>query len=360
MKVLVLGGTGAMGIHLVRILVEQGYEVFVTSRHRSGTSNNLNFIQGNAHNMEFLKGLLNQVWDVIVDFMIYNTQEFQQRHALILDATKQYFYISSSRVYAKVDGPINESSSRLLDVIEDKDYLNTDEYALTKARQENLLFESNHRNWTIIRPYITYDNERLQLGVLEKEDWLYRALQGRSIIVARDIQHKNTTLTSGEDVAKSIFSLIGQEAALGEAFHITNDQSISWQQVLEIYQNVLSKRGFKNNIVEQELESFLVWRKNKYQVIYDRLFDRTFNNQKINHFIDTSTFISPQYGLEQCLESFLDNTPCSFKSIDWREEALKDRATRECTNFSEISGIKQKIKYQLFKSLPEVGRLLKR
>ncbi|WP_207204965.1 hypothetical protein [Vibrio anguillarum] len=99
------------------------------------------------------------------------------------------------------------------------------------------------------------------MGVLEKEDWLYRALQGRSIVVAQDIQHKNTTLTSGQDVARSICALIGKEAALGEAFHITNDQSISWQQVLEIYQRVLSKRGFEANIVEQELESFLVWRK---------------------------------------------------------------------------------------------------
>ncbi len=360
MRVLVLGGTGAMGIHLVRILVEQGHEVHVTSRNRSGCFDNVNFIQGNAHNLEFLKGLLNRVWDVIVDFMVYNTPEFQQRYSLMLGATRQYFFISSSRVYAKIDGPINESSPRLLDVTEDRDYLNTDEYALTKARQENLLFESNRKNWTIIRPYITYDDERLQLGVLEKEDWLYRALQGRSIVVAKDIQQKITTLTSGKDVARSMCALIGQEGALGEAFHITNDHSISWWQVLEIYQRVLSKHGFEARIIEQELEIFLVWRKSKYQVIYDRLFNRTFNNQKINQFIDTSTFISPHYGLEQCLSRFLDNKPYSFKSIDWREEALKDRAIRECANFSEISGIKQKFKYQLFKTLPEVGRLLTR
>lgn len=360
MKVLVLGGTGAMGRHLVRILVEQGHEVFVTSRHRSGVFDNVNFIQGNAHNLDFLSGLLSQGWGAIVDFMVYNTPEFQQRYSLILDATKQYFFISSSRVYANNDEPLKETSPRLLEVIEDKDYLNTDEYALTKARQENLLFASGRKNWTIIRPYITYDDERLQLGVLEKEDWLYRALKSRSIVVAKEIQKKITTLTSGKDVARSMCALIGQEGALGEAFHITNDHSISWWQVLEVYQCVLSKHGFEANIVEQELESFFVWRKSKYQVIYDRLFNRTFNNQKINRFIDTSTFISPQQGLEQCLSHFLDNKPYSFKSIDWREEALKDRAIRECTNISEISGIKQKFKYQLYKTLPEVGRLLTR
>ncbi|EKO3621486.1 hypothetical protein P0F04_003281 [Vibrio metschnikovii] len=360
MKILVLGGTGAMGVHLVRILVEQGHEVFVTSRHRSGIFDNVNFIQGNAHNLDFLSGLLNQGWGAIVDFMVYNTPEFQWRYFLILGATKQYFFISSSRVYANSDEPLKETSPRLLDVIEDKDYLNTDEYALTKARQENLLFESGRKNWTIIRPYITYDDERLQLGVLEKEDWLYRVLQGRSIVVSKDIQHRNTTLTSGQDVARSICALIGKESALGEAFHITNNQSITWRQVLEVYQRVLSEHGLNVNIVEQELEVFLAWRKGKYQIIYDRLFNRTFNNEKINRFTSTANFISPQQGLEQCLANFINNKSCSFHSIDWREEALKDRAVRESTSLTEISGMKQKIKYQLFKNLPEVGRLITR
>ena len=41
--------------------------------------------------------------------------------------------------------------------------------ALQKAREENLLLKSDSRNWTIIRPYITYYDERLQLGVFEKK-----------------------------------------------------------------------------------------------------------------------------------------------------------------------------------------------
>lgn len=51
----------------------------------------------------------------------------------------------------------------------DEDYIKTDEYALQKARQENILLGSKYKNWTIIRPYITYNKERLQLGVLEKK-----------------------------------------------------------------------------------------------------------------------------------------------------------------------------------------------
>lgn len=358
MRILVLGGTGAMGVHLVRFLAEQGNEVYVTSRSRSGIKNAVNYIQGNAHNQEFLNSLLSQGWDAIVDFMVYSTPAFQQRYSQFLEATKHYIFISTSRVYANSDEPIKESSPLLLDVVEDKDYLKTDEYALTKARQEDLLFASSRKNWTIIRPYITYDDERLQLGVLEKEDWLYRALHGRSIITAKGIQTKRTTLTAGQDVARAICALIGNEAALGEAFHITTNQSISWQEVSDVYLRVLTQQGFKVSLVEQNLEEFFSWRQGKYQVIYDRLFNRVFNNEKIDRFIDTSKFIAPQSGLESCLLNFINSKSYSFKAINWQEEALKDRVSRESASLSEISGIKQKIKYQLFKSLPAVGRLL--
>ncbi|HEF8786613.1 TPA: NAD-dependent epimerase/dehydratase family protein [Providencia alcalifaciens] len=360
MKILVLGGTGAMGVHLVKLLAEKNYQVSVTSRNKTGNTNNINYIQGNAHNSDFLNSLLSQSWDAIVDFMIYSTPSFQQRYTQFLNATKQYIFISSSRVYADSEQPITENSLRLLDTIEDKAYLSTDEYALTKARQENLLFDSANSNWTIIRPYITYDDERLQLGVLEKEDWLYRALHGRSIVTAKDIQTKLTTLTTGKDVAKGICALIGNKLALREAFHITSSQSISWQQISETYLHVLAEYGFKVNLHEQNLDHFLSWRQGKYQVIYDRLFNRVFNNEKISQFIDTSTFTPPQTGLKVCLQNFLNCTPHRFKSINWQEEALKDSELNERTNLKEISCTKQKIKYYLFKNLPRVGRLLTR
>jgi hypothetical protein len=111
--------------------------------------------------------------------MIYTTQSFKERVNFLLDATSQYVFFSSSRVYADSEIPITEDSSRLLDVSQDKKFLSTDEYSLAKARQENILRKSKRKNWTIIRPYITYSENRLQLGILEKEEWLYRALQGR-------------------------------------------------------------------------------------------------------------------------------------------------------------------------------------
>lgn len=224
-RVLVLGGTGAMGTHLVNLLNRKGYQVTVTSRRMRDNFDNVTYVTGNAHESSFLNSLLASHFDVIVDFMVYSTGEFAQRCKTLLKSCGQYIYLSSSRVYADSSSPITENSARLLDVCMDKEFLATDEYALTKARQEDLLRQSGYSNYTIIRPYITFSEIRLQLGVYEKENWLYRALQGRTIVFSKDIADKYTTLTYGLNVAEGIASLIGQSDAYSEAFHITANES---------------------------------------------------------------------------------------------------------------------------------------
>ena len=352
MKVLILGGTGAMGTHLVDQLAKRGVDVSVTSRSSRVNHGAVKFINGNAKEPAFLNGLLAEQWDAIVDFMVYSTAEFESRINSLLTACGQYIYLSSARVYAESTAPLTEGSPRLLDISKDRQYLITDEYALTKARQENILFRSQYKNWTIIRPYITYSSNRLQLGVLEKEDWLYRVLHGRTIAALADIQQKTTTLTHGEDVALGIAALIGNSRAHAESFHITAPQSVLWSQVLDNYLDVLEKHmGKKPKVSLQPLDEFTRWRKGRYQIVYDRLYHREFDNKKINQFIDTAGFVSPLLGLKDCLETFLQNTPYAFGDINWRAEAIKDLRLRENSSLSEIPGSKNKLKYIIFRHL---------
>ena len=143
MEVLILGGTGAMGIHLIECLVAKGIFVTVTSRKDRDSAEYVTYVKGNAHDVNFLTTLLERKrWDVIVDFMVYSTEEFRDRAELLLKSTKQYIFLSSARVYADSKEAITEDSSRLLDVSQDKKFLQTDEYPLSKAREENILFES--------------------------------------------------------------------------------------------------------------------------------------------------------------------------------------------------------------------------
>lgn len=356
MKVLVLGGTGAMGVHLVKLLADNGNETVVTSRKSRSSEKNIHYIQGDAHNLKFLQNILQEHWDAIVDFMVYDTDMFKERVGLLLKATTQYVFLSSARVYAKSQEPITEDSPRLLDVTKDKDFLATDEYSLSKARQEDIVRDLGDNNWTIIRPYITFSEFRLQLGVLEKENWLYRALHGRTIVFSNDISAKRTTLTYGFDVAKGIMATIGNSKALGHSFHITEDKTYSWAEILSWYLDVLEKHlGYRPNCLLQNNDKFLKLKSIKYQIKYDRLYNRSFNNFKIRQYINTETFTKTREGLVECLEKFLMNP--EFETINWRNEALKDRQTNELTSLKEIKGIKQKVKYIIFRFIPFVHKL---
>lgn len=201
MNALILGGTGAMGKYLTDYLNcdVEFQNIYVTSRKQLSSDHKVRFIQGNAKDYSFISGLLKtQDFDVVVDFMSYSTQEFKERVDDFLNLTKHYVFLSSSRVYADLEKtPITENSPRLLDVVHDIEYLKTDEYALSKARQEDILRKNRNNNWTIIRPYITYSSQRLQLGIYEKEQWLYRALQNKPIVFPEELRNTLTTLTGG-------------------------------------------------------------------------------------------------------------------------------------------------------------------
>ena len=344
--ILILGGTGAMGKHLVSILrKDSGNHIYVTSRQKRKDENNVSYIFGNAHNNEFIFSLLKERhWNAIIDFMIYSTENFKDKVDCFLNATEQYIYLSSARVYAQCNTNIVESSDRLLDECNDCEYLKTDEYALAKARQENILKQSGRTNWTIIRPYITFSEIRLQLGVLEKENWLYRALQGKTIVFSKDILERKTTLTYGYDVARGIAVLIGNEKAYGEIFHITTNESHTWQEILNVYLDVLEKyMGKRPKVLYLDKYPYQHKERPFYQLIYDRYFDRMFDNTKIGQFIDISTFTPTLEGLRQCLESFL--VKGNFHVISWKGEAGRDRLTGECSKFKEFPNKKSMIKY---------------
>ncbi len=232
----------------------------------------------------------------------------------------------------------------MLDVSQDKEFLLTEEYSLTKARQEDILKNSCQNNWTIIRPYITYSENRLQLGVLEKEEWLYRALHGRTIVFSNEINSKITTMTYGLDVSKGIMSIIGNSKAFGDIFHITTIFSNTWNDILTIYLEVLEKHlGYKPKVTLQNFDRFYKYHTEKYQILYDRFYNRQFDNSKIAQYINTNHFVRIEEGLKSCLEAFLKNP--KFNNINWKIEALKDRQTNEHTSLKEIQGIKNKIKY---------------
>lgn len=346
MNILILGGTGSIGQALTELLKNSAWNVYVTTRTQREDAENIRFLQGNAHDEKFLVECVTQkYWNVIVDFMAYSTQEFSKKVNLFLENTDQYFYLSSSRVYAASDEPLTEESPRLLDVCTDEEYLTTDEYALAKARQENILLATNKKNWTIIRPYKTYNSNRIQLGMYEKEEWLYRLMIGKTLVFPSELKKRKTTLTYASDVAVAIKNLIGNELAYGETFHITTTESLTWEEVFKEYTSILSECTGKQFHIKyvDDIEMFYdVW--NPYQIKYDCNIDRCFDNSKIN----SATNSKLQYtifteGANRCLKKFI--AAPEWRNINWKLNFWMDNITGEKTRIWDANGLKEKARY---------------
>lgn len=348
MNVLVLGGTGTMGVALTSLLENEGHHVFVTSRNNHINKGLVTYFKGNAKDLSFLnKILLLKKWDSILDFMMYSTKEFEERYQILLNSTSQYIFMSSARVYSNVDEYQTETTPRLLDNINDEVYLATDEYALNKAREENLLINSGRNNYTIIRPGITYGTYRMQLGVLEKEEWLYRALEGKPIMISECIARKYTTMTFNEDSALCLFKLVGNPKAHGEIFNITTDKFIKWMDVLNIYADSIKQyTGTRPDIL---ITNDIIAEKNHgYQVTYDRVYDRKFDNKKIADIMGNDfRFSTVAEKLPLCIGGFI-RRPC-FLHLRPIDEAIKDRYTKSFTRLRAFEGWRSKALYLLYR-----------
>ena len=343
-KVLVLGGTGAIGAHLVDCLKATKFDVIVTSRRERQSESNVSYVKGNAHDMVFLSTLLTSHYTAIVNFMTYKTDEFEQVAPYLLDSTDQYFFLSSCRTFEGSDKIITEDSQQLLDICQDKEYLATDNYALAKAKQERVLKNSGRKNWTIVRPYLTYSEQRLQLGFFEQNAWLLRAMMGKTIVFSEDLAAKYTTLTYGKDVARAIAMLIGKEKALGEAINITCPKSLKWSEVLDIYVNELGKcMGKEVSIKLLPKAPIEDWPTEVWTYKYDRIYNRRFSNTKLLSIVGECEFTAPEVGLRQCIDAFLRRP---FRAgFSWTTQARFDRITREWSSPKEFDSKREYLSY---------------
>lgn len=349
-NILILGGTGAIGNHLVEILKTTENIVYVTSRKNRENEGNIQYLKGNAHDVFFINNILNtKKFDVIVDFMYYSNSEFAEKTSLYLKNVRQYICLSSCRVYANSKNAISEESPKLIDIIKNEEYLKGSDYSIEKCRLEDILQSSDYYNWTIVRPYITYSERRLQLGIYELSDWYYRVCHRRSIQISKNIAESYTTLTYGYDVALGIFSLIGKDSALGNDYNITCSRPIKWKHVLEIYADEIFKsKGIdvKYKVTDKDIFSSIGI--DDAQVKYDRIYNRVFDNQKISLMCDTNLFLNAEDGLRNCIRVFLQQYSDMYIKnikIDWWRQVLMDRLTGEIAQKEEFECEKDYFNY---------------
>jgi len=228
-KILFLGGTGNISADCAALLHQQGHEVGVLSRGRVPVPPAYHSLVADRKDPSAVHAALKQFTpEIVINFLGYDLADVQIDHELFQGQVRQYIFISSATVYAK--------PPRQLPIREDAPLGNAFwEYAQKKLLCEQWLLE----RWadkrfpvTILRPSHTY-SKRWIPNPLSSSSYTFAARleQGRPVYVPDD---GNTpwTLTAASDFALGLAGLIGRNEALGQAYHLTSDEVLTWNQIV--------------------------------------------------------------------------------------------------------------------------------
>lgn len=287
-KIIVLGATGAMGRYLVPKLAAKGYVVDAVSFDdvKSDLAN-VRYIKMDAKDWHALGALLDEnCYDGMVDFMCYQTDLLAPTLPRMLAKVGHYIFLSTCRVYADCKGPVNEDAPRIYDVTDDKLLFNSDDYCIHKARGENILHLLGKKNYTIVRPAITYSLMRYQLVSLEAANTVGRARAGKKVLLPEGTRNKITTMSWAGDVADMLAELICNEKAMTETFNVCSSEAHTWGEIADYYKDIcgLEAVWIPNEDYINIVNSDPFWPSTRYMLNYSRMFNQHLDNSKILEF----------------------------------------------------------------------------
>ncbi len=282
-KALLIAGGGTLGAYTKDELLKLDHKVDVICLENYVSDNeNLTFYMQNA-TLEYLTEFLkDKYYDGIVNFIHYtDTEEYKKVHTLLCKKTDQLVFLSSYRVYGNLQSPITEDAPQLYDIIKDEEFLNTEDYAVPKTKNERYIMEeSNTSNWTIVRPVISFSKRRLDVVTTPAREVVERAKRNEEITVPRDAKNLTAGLDWAGNSGKLIAHLLFNEKALGEAFTVSTAQNLTWGEIADYYTELIGAK-FKWVSTEDYYECNTWIKEHPYIFIYDRLYDRKIDNTKI-------------------------------------------------------------------------------
>jgi len=151
LAILVLGGTGFIGPHLVRLAVSRGHHVTIFSRGRRNPDlpNEVERLVGDRNGQ--LGALEGGRWDAVVDDSATNPDWVRQSTALLRDAAGRYLFTSSTGAYYPyLARGLDESTAPHLEVADPNDGSET--YGVSKALCEKTVTETFGDRGVVVRP----------------------------------------------------------------------------------------------------------------------------------------------------------------------------------------------------------------
>ena len=290
-SVLLIGGTGLLSTAVLKRAINKNYSISVFNRGNKNKSlpENVKVYKGDFYKSESVKTILKDAnFDIIVDFLSRNPSDIERVFPILKDKCVQYIFISSSCVYRrdKVDLPIKESSPK-----PNREW----EYNIQKYNCEKLLAKlCEHAScyYTIIRPYITYDNGRIPFGLAPSYKYhrtiLERIRNDKPMFMWGGCNTITTTVTYSMDFAKGVVGLFLNENAKNEDFHITSDKYYKCEDILSVLYDILNKKPQIVKFTNDEI--IKVFPNYKDMLIGDRSLDAIFDNTKIKQAVQGLTF----------------------------------------------------------------------
>jgi nucleoside-diphosphate-sugar epimerase len=286
MRILFIGGTGLISSACSEFVLETGHELFILNRSQSNKfpfPAGAQLIKSDVHgNQSDLADLLRKhEFDSVVDWIAYTPEDIERDIAIFRGRARQFVFISSASAYEKPP----------------KNYLITEEtplsnpfwqYSRDKIGCEKRLMDEYHNTGfpvTIIRPSLTYGPSQIPLSV---GSWQYpytvidRIKRGKKLIIPGD-GTSLWVLTWNKDFARGLFGLLGNDHAVGQVFHITSDEVLSWNQIyLEVF-SALKKPPAIVHIPSDLIAAY--WPSAVGSLIGDKSNSAVFDNSKIKKLV---------------------------------------------------------------------------
>ena len=300
MKILMIGGTGIISSAVSELLIQRGHELTLLNRGASvrPIPEGALVLKADIRDPAAVKKVVaGKSYDSVVDWLSFVPEHVTTALDLFEGKTGQYVYISSASAYRKPSVALPVVESNLL-------HNPFWEYSRNKIACEELLvdrFRSKGTPVTIVRPSHTYDKTLLPMD----GGWTVvdRMIHGKEVIIHGD-GTSLWTLTHHSDFAKGFVGLLGHPYALGEVFHITGDEWLSWN---EIFRLTAQAAGVVPKVVH--VPSDLIAREDPEWgsgLLGDKAYSMMFDNSKIRRLVPDFTCPIPfAQGIRQVIGWYL-------------------------------------------------------
>ncbi len=324
MKILFIGGTGIISSACAELAVRRGHDLFLLNRSESRkypVADGAQEIVADVHGpeQELSKLLSGYHFDAVVDFIAFTEQDIQRDLQLFRGRTGQFVFISSASAYQK--------PPRSYWITEETPLENPYwQYSRDKIACETRLMQAFREEGfptTIVRPSHTYGTSQIPLAF---DSWVNpwtvvaRMLKGQKIIVPGD-GTSLWVLTWNADFAKGLVGLLGNPAAIGEAFQITSDEVLTWDQ---IYLELFDALAVEPNILHVATDLIATyWPHAQEGLIGDKANSAVFDNSKIKRLVpDFACEVDWAHGVRRALEWHRSHP--QFQTVDQELDRTMD------------------------------------